>query len=251
MEEILAALEAQEAELDALICPVDDAAWMKPSRCEGWAVSDVMLHLAQTNEMAIGSLTGTFDATLRRLTEGLRPSSDIDDGAGLMVDKERGAPSSVLYGRWRAGVDDLMALFWKANERDRVHWVAGALSIYTLATTRLAETWIHTGDVASAVGVTLRPPERLEHIVRLAWRTLPYAFMRAGREMVGTVDFDLIGTAGHTWRFEHAEPSATVVRGTAADLCAVAGQRAKASETSLTAEGPDAEDVLDLVRTFA
>jgi hypothetical protein len=41
------------------------------------------------------------------------------------------------------------------------------------------------------------------------------------------------------------------VSGPAADLCAVAGRRAAAADTGLSAEGPDAEAVLRLVRTFA
>jgi hypothetical protein len=48
---------------------------------------------------------------------------------------------------------------------------------------------------------------------------------------------------------EGADP--TTVEGDALDLCQVAGQRAAAAGTSLTATGPDAEGVLDLVRTFA
>ena len=54
----------------------------------------------------------------------------------------------------------------------RVTWVAGELSARSLATTRLAETWIHTGDVADALGVSLVPTDRLRQIARLAWRTL-------------------------------------------------------------------------------
>jgi hypothetical protein len=46
--------------------------------------------------------------------------------------------------------------------------VPGELSARTLATTRLAETWIHAGDVAGALGVTLPPTDRLRPIARLA-----------------------------------------------------------------------------------
>ena len=60
----------------------------------------------------------------------------------------------------------------------RVRWVAGDLSARTLATTRLAETWIHTGDIASAIGIEPVATDRLRLIARLAWRTLPYAFDR-------------------------------------------------------------------------
>ncbi|MEY2471519.1 MAG: hypothetical protein QOK28_848, partial [Actinomycetota bacterium] len=103
---------------------------------------------------------------------------------------------------------------------------------------------------AFGLGVDLPSPDRLKHIARLAWRTLPYAFMRAGRELHGRVAFDLVAPDGGSWVFDDG-PADTVVRGMARDLCEVAGQRAVAQDTSLTAEGPDADGVLELVRTFA
>ena len=77
---------------------------------------------------------------------------------------------------------------------DRLQWVAGDVAARTLATTRLAETWIHAGDVAAGLGVELEPTDRLWHIARLAWRTIPYAFQRAGAEPPGPVAFRLDGT---------------------------------------------------------
>lgn len=251
MDDILSALDDQQVELHELITPVDDAAWAKPSRCDGWSVSDVVLHIAQTNEMAIGSLTDRFDEVLISLTEGLPPSDNVDDGAGLMVEHQRGGSAQSVYDRWKASVDTMMAAYWDADPHKRVKWVAGTLSVHTLASTRLAETWIHTNDAAFGLGVTLAPSTRLMYIARLAWRTLPYAFLRAGKELQGPVEFNLVGTNGQPWVFAPDEPAQTIVRGSAVELCEVAAQRAKAPDTSLTAEGPDASDVLDLVRTFA
>ena len=77
---------------------------------------------------------------------------------------------------------------------------------------------------------------------------------RAGRSVAGPVTFDLVGPSGDRWLFTADDDDAaavTTVRGPALDLCRVAGQRASAASTSLTAVGPDAEDVLELVRTFA
>jgi len=252
MDVVISGWEEQQAELDGLISPVDPEVWARPSRCDGWSISDVVLHLAQTNEMALGSLQGRFGEVLTELTTGLPPSKDVDDGAGMMVDHQRGAPPAEVYARWKTGVDELRNSFWAADERDKVQWVAGNLSARTLCTTRLAETWIHTNDIAFGLGVTLPASARLNHIAFLAWRTLPYAFQRAGRTMTGPIQFDLIGASGAGVRMEPADDEAqTIVRGTVLELCEVAGQRRNASDTSLTAEGPDAAAVLELVRTFA
>src|SRR5688572_27700641 len=216
MEAILAALEEQQAELAGVLDELDDSGWAAPSRCEGWTVADVVLHLAQTNEMAIGSVQGRFAETAAALAGGIRPAGSIDEGADLMVARDRGTPVVAVYDRYRRSAETLREVLRSCDPRARLTWVAGELAAPTLATTRLAETWIHTGDVFHAFGRAPAPTDRLWHIARLAWRTLPYAFARAGREMTGPVAFRLVGPSGAAWDFGGDAP--TVVRGSGADL---------------------------------
>ncbi len=251
METIVTALVDQQAELSGLLASLDEAGWERASRCEGWTVSDVVLHLAQTNEMAIASATGEFATSLGTLTAGTGPAASVEDGAGLMVAAERGQPGPAVRDRWQASVDGLDAALRRCDPHQRVMWVAGLLSARTLATTRLAETWIHTGDVAAGLGVELAPTDRLRHVARLAWRTLPYAFTSAGRSLSGPVAFELVGPSGEHWDFLPDEPVSTVIRGEGVDLCLVAARRAEPSGVNLRGEGPDADAVLELVRTFA
>jgi uncharacterized protein (TIGR03084 family) len=169
-----------------------------------------------------------------------------------MVEAHRGELTmEQLRTAWEQGAAHLHELLAAGDPKQRVDWVAGQLSLHTLTTTRLAETWIHTTDAAAGLGVELAPTDRLRHIARLAWRTLPYAFQRAGRPAPGPVAFDLTGPDGDAWTFAPEDHAPTTVRGSATELCAVAGQRRRASDTNLVAEGPDADAVLDLVRTFA
>lgn len=249
MEAIVAALAEQQAELAGLLDSLDDAGWAAPSRCEGWTVADVVLHLAQTNEMAIGSVRGRFAETAAALAGGIRSAGSIDEGADLMVARDRDAPIAAIYERYRRSAETLCAELRACDPGARLTWVAGELAARTLATTRLAETWIHTGDVFHAFGRVPAATDRLWHIARLAWRTLPYAFARAGREMTGPVAFRLVGPSGATWDFGDDAP--TVVRGNALDLCMVASRRVTAGATALRGEGPDAEAVLELIRTWA
>ena len=119
--------------------------------------------------------------------------------------------------------------------------MAGTLTVRTLAATRLSEAWIHTGDVGYALGSVPPPTDRLRHVARLAWRTLPYAFARSGRRLSGPVAFHLRAPSGEAWEFEPDEPATTTVRGDAAELCLVAARRLDPAETSLGGEGPDVE----------
>jgi uncharacterized protein (TIGR03084 family) len=252
LDAVLAALTAQHAELGALLDGLDDADWELPSRCDGWDVSDVVLHVAQTDEMAIASVRGRFPDTLDRMAQGIVGVGSVENGAGALVAKERGASPADVHDRWRRGATELVATLRATDPHARLTWVAGELSARTLVTTRLAEAWIHTGDVAYAFGLPPEPTDRLWHIARLAWRTVPYAFAQAGEKLAGPVAFELTGPGGEPWFFAPEEAEAiTVVRGEAIDLCEVAGQRADARDTSLSADGPDGERVLALVRTFA
>jgi uncharacterized protein (TIGR03084 family) len=250
MKEIVAALAEEHAELAGLLDGLGDDGWALPSACAGWSVADVVLHLAQTNEMAIGSAREHFAEVTARLYEGLAPPSDVDDGAAQMVARDRDATPGRIHERWVRSCDDLQAALLARSPADRLDWVVGQMAARTLATTRLTETWIHTGDVAAALGVTLVPTDRLWHVARLAWRTIPYAFERAGQPVPGPVDVDLVAPSGAAWTFgDGAAP--TTIRGPGLDLCRVASRRVDPADTALVAEGPDGAAVLALIRTWA
>jgi len=249
--EELTALAEQQAELSGLLTRLGDDGWAHPSRCEGWTVADVVLHLAQTNEMAVASAEGRFAEYLAEQAKRLPPVSSVDDSADAMVTLERGAPVADLLARWESGADELHTTLAAADPHLRVTWVAGQLTIRTLTTTRLAETWIHTGDVAYALDEQPAPAERLRHIARLAWRTLPYAFAGAGRELAGPVAFELSGPGGEAWNFLPENHAVTTIRGDALELCLIAARRLSPGQTGVRGEGPDTAAVLELVRTYA
>ena len=74
------------------------------------------------------------------------------------------------------------------------------------------------------------------------------------RRPAGPVTFRLRAPSGDLWPFEDDDADGaplTTVEGDAVELCLVAGRRIPGAESDLKAEGPDAEAVLDLVRTFA
>lgn len=251
MDEVVAALAEQQAELSALLTGMDGDGWERASRCEGWTVADVVLHLAQTNEMALASVEGRFPEFVAAIAAGMAPASSVDSGAAAMVDHERGEPGPSVRERWRSSADGFLSALTTIDLHERVTWVAGELSARTLVATRLAETWIHTGDVAFAFGAPPAGSDRLRHIARLAWRTLPYAFARAGRPQAGPVAFRLRAPDGDQWDFVPDTDPVTTITGDALALCLVAGQRADAADTGLRGEGPDAAAVLELVRTYA
>jgi uncharacterized protein (TIGR03084 family) len=250
MNEVLAALRAQQAELAGLVADLDETGLSHPSRCTGWTVADVLLHMAQTDEMASASVAGDLPGFLAEVSPGVVFSGDtVDDWAGALVAAQRGDPVQARD-RWLRAAEAEVAAFAAVDPRARVQWIAGDLAARTLATTRLTETWIHTVDVAVAFGPEPAPTERIWHTARLVWRTLPYALDQGGVTATGGVAFVLDAPGGGEWTIGDLD-AATTIRGTALDLCTVAAQRATAAERGLIGVGPDAEPVLRLMRTFA
>jgi uncharacterized protein (TIGR03084 family) len=249
MDDVVAALAEQVDELRSMVGPLDEDGLATPSACAGWSVADVLLHLAQTNEAAVASVHGDLAAVEGQWGHARR--GDVDEAAGDAVEAERGATGAEVRARWDRSAQAMVAAFAAADPAARVEWVVGQMAARTLATTRIAESWIHTGDIAEGLGVVRPPADRIRHIVYLVHRTIPYAFRRAGREPAGTVRFEVTSPVdGDAWAFGDAH-AATVVTGPALDLCRVAGQRAAAADTALVATGPDGADVLALMRTFA
>lgn len=144
----------------------------------------------------------------------------------------------------------MRAAFAICDPAARVPWVVGEMAARSLATTRITEAWIHAVDMAHGLGVDLPPTDRLWHVARLAWRTVPYAAAHGGQQLSGPVGFTLTAPDGSTWEFGDGDEP-TVVTGPALDLCEVAGQRRDVGATALYATGPDADVVLATVRTFA
>lgn len=247
----LRALTDQQAETATVLDRVTVAEADRATRCIGWSVADVLLHLAQSDEMAILSLSDGFGAAAGDNTGGWGGGTSVDESVAVMVERERGAPFAEVVNRWRLAAAGLVATLGGMDLSTRVPWVAGNLSARTLATTRMSETWIHTQDIAEAIGVDLVPSDRLQLIARLAWRTLPYAFHSSGITLSGPVAFRLVGPSGQRWEFIPDEPEVTTIRGSAVDLCAVAARRIDPAATTLAGEGPDVAEVLALVRTYA
>lgn len=239
------ALADQGMELAGMLRGLPDERWAAGSGCEGWSVADVVLHLAQTEEAVAASFAG----------EGWRPlpphASTVDDLAAFWVEQERGAPGEEVLARWESSHHRALELLRAADPDVAVPWAAAPLKPRTLATTRLAEHWAHTLDVAAPLGIDVEDTDRLHHIARLAHRTLGYAFARAGEPPPRPVRFELTAPDGDAWGFGD-DDAPTTLTGPAGVLCRVAARRLDPADAlELHALGPDSARVLALVRTYA
>lgn len=249
MDDVVNALRGQLNELDLLVSGLDYTDWAKTSACPGWSVADVLVHLAQTNEVAIASVEDRWDEVFA-MSGDSADNTTVDELAGAAVEMSSRRSGPDVRKWWKRTADAMVLAFDATDPGARVPWVVGDMAARTLCTTRLSETWIHTTDIAHGLDVVVAPTNRLWHIARLVHRTIPYAFGRANRPAPDRVRFDLTAPDGPSWTFGD-DDAPTLVTGPAEELCLVAGQRVHAGDTALVATGPDAAPVLELMRTFA
>jgi uncharacterized protein (TIGR03084 family) len=240
---VIDALAAQHSELEGMVGDLPDSGWQRDTRCPGWTVADVVLHLAQTEEMVQASVGGVAGA----LGWDAAGGETVDERAEQAVRAERTAPKEV-FERWRSARVAAVAALRGADPGQPLRWVAGVMKPASLATTRLAEHWTHGLDITGPLGIEFPDTGRLRHVAWLAHRTLPYAFQLAGLPPVA-VRCELTAPEG-PWEFGPADAE-SMITGPGGDFCRVAAQRMDAADSALKATGPHGATALRLLRTYA
>lgn len=236
-------LAAEQERLESLLGAISEEQWSAPSAAPGWSVADVVLHLAQTEELVSAALAGNPRPVWDR---GDRRLDDIVEDA---VRAER-APAEEVFRRWRAARRAALEALRHADPQQRVPWAATPLKPSVLATTRLAEHWAHGLDIAGPLGLPLPDCDRLRHIAWLGHRTLPYAFKVSGLE-AHEVFCELNAPDGVTiWRYG-PESAESTVHGPAGDFCRVGARRLAPQDSRLVAHGPHAAAALRVLRNYA
>lgn len=242
---LVADLAAEQQELLDLVSGIDADAWLTPTPAWGWDVRDTIAHLADTDNMAIDTMTdGPY--AIMKVSGASASSADVT---------YRG----VLRGRRLSGAE--VAQWWadsQARERDhllalapdtRVPWGLG-MRAPSFVTARLMETWAHSLDVCAALGAKKLDTDRLAHVAWLATRALPYAYSVAGEDMpLAPLRVELTLPSGAPWSVG-PEDAADTIRGEASEYCRVFVQRVNVADTNLKMEGDAAHRAVTVARAY-
>lgn len=245
---VLADLRAEGEELDALVAGLPAARWGMPTPAEGWTLAHQIAHLAWTDRQALLSATDP-DGFVRAAREALASPLTFVDAAA-----EAGArtPPARLLAGWRAGRDELLGVLAAHPAGGKLPWYGPPMSVASMATARLMETWAHGQDIADALGVTRLPTARLRHIARLGVRTRDFAYA-THRLTPPEEEFrvELRAPDGSVWAYGPPDARQRVTGG-ALEFCLLVTQRAHRDDLpSLRAEGPEAERWLRIAQAFA
>lgn len=245
MDQALAELAAEQADLEKLLRGIHPEEWLTPTPAHGWDVRDQVSHLADSEELAYDTATG---GPRQLNSEALAyPSPEAFTESGCAKGREM-EPGAVLEWWIRVAAKTREGLA-SIDPKTRVPWGLG-MSARTLATARLMETWAHGLDIREALGERPNETPRLRSIAWLIVQALPYAFRFSKQEQPpGTLRVEL-DFKGERWEFG-PEDGDNRITGNALEFCRVGVQRLTlADATSLKADGPLAEAALKVARAF-
>jgi uncharacterized protein (TIGR03084 family) len=233
-------LVAEQERLETILSGLPADAWLVESGAPGWTITDVVLHLAQSEEAVPATVAGTAIWQVEAET--------LDGVMDALVQAERAAPE-VVFERWRVACRASVAALRQTDPAKRLLWAATPLKPGTLATTRLAEHWAHGLDITTPLGVAFPDTDRLRHIAWLAHSTLPYAFGLVGQPSAA-VYCELTAPDGDIWRYGPPDAESTIT-GPAGAFCRVGARRLAPEDSGLVASGPHGPAALSVLRNYA
>lgn len=246
---VLEDLAQESAALDELIASLDPTDFALPTPAAGWTIGHQIAHLAWADEVAILAATDLagFQAVFADAAASPEPGRypDISAAAGAQAN-----PRDLLV-RWRHARDTLHSVLGGVAAGTKLPWFGPPMSVASMASARLMETWAHGEDIADALRIVRPPTGRLHHVARLGVRVRNYAF---------TVNGDT--PPDEEFRVELAAPDKTTwvwgpagapqrVTGSALDFCYLITQRRHLGDLDVIALGDTAQRWLEIAQAFA
>jgi uncharacterized protein (TIGR03084 family) len=247
LDDVLADLSAENAELVLLVGGLPADGWATPTPAEGWTIAHQIAHLAWTDEAARLAAVEPAEFKVELEKAMADPAGFVEAGAAELVS----LPPGELLTYWRQTRGELPAALRAVPSGEKVSWFGPPMSPTSMATARLMETWAHGQDVADALGVQRHPTGRLKHVAHLAVRTRNFSYLLNDRTPPAEeFRVELRGPDNETWAWgpDDAEQRVT---GTALDFCLLATQRRHREDLDVQAVGAEADAWLGIIQAFA
>ena len=241
MDTLCDELTAEHEDLDRIVVTAD---LEMPTPAPGWTIRDQISHLWFFDQRALLALTDAdaFRADAERLLAG---------GTDTANEQGRALPAPELIDHWRQDRRRLVEHARTVDPKARVPWYGPAMGARSFITARLMETWAHGQDIADALQVQREPTDRLRHVAHIGVGARPFSYVANGRvPNEAPVRVELIGPSGDVWAWG-PEDATDRVTGPALDFCLLVTQRRHRDDVAVVAEGPAADEWLDIAQSFA
>lgn len=247
LDAVLTDLEAEGAQLESWVAPLDAGQWTILTPAEGWTIAHQIAHLAWTDETSVDAATDeeAFAETVKLAMA--NPTGFVD----LAADELAGLDPATLLARWQTSRSALVDALRLVPEGTKIPWYGPPMSPTSMATARLMETWAHAHDVAESLGIEPPRTERAKHVAYLGVRTRDFAHHMRG-ETPPTAEFrvELTGPSGDVWTWGPEDAEQRVI-GDGWDFALLATRRLHPDDADVKATGDQAEHWLTIIQAFA
>ena len=237
--------------LHALLEPLPEGDFTRPTLFKDWTTDDILRHLHFGNMLALYSLQdeAAFDAARERMIE-LRDRQRLDtpEATRRVLD---GLGGRALLEAWRDFYIPMSETFAAADPKRRVRWVGPDMSVRSSITARLMETWSHGQAIYDLLGVDRQDTDRIRNVAVLGVNTFGWTFVNRKEPVPERrPHVRLVAPSGAVWEWN--EPSETErIEGPAVAFCQVVTQTRNIADTSLTVRGPVATRWMAVAQCFA
>lgn len=247
-DEVLADFGAEAAALAGLLAEHSEADFSLATPAKGWDVADQIIHLGLFDRRCAWSIADP--ERFRQDRAALATKGGLDRTHAQM----REMPLQQLLAWWREGGAELQTAAAAADPRARCEWYGPSMSVTSMLTARIMETWAHGYDIADAWSVVPHPTDRLFHIAHIAVRARQFAYTIHHREVPDRdVRVELTAPSGVVWTWgpEDAVDGLPAVRGSALGFCLAATQRRHVNDCGLEIVGDEAREWMSIIQAFA
>ena len=244
---LLGDVAEETAALDDLLVTLSTQEWSLPTPSPGWSIRDQVSHLAWLDEAALMAATDPQrfrDEAAAALTVG-------PEFTNQMALRYRSLELDELHAWFLEARREMSAALEAMDGTARVPWYGPDMSVMSLATARLMETWAHGQDVYDAVGVERVATNRLQHVAHLGFRTMAFSFAVHGLPAPeAPVRVVLRSPTGDEWSWG---PDAALdeVTGSALGFCLIVTKRRHVEDTDIVTKGPIATEWMSIAQAFA
>jgi len=241
----IADFQAEADALRALLLPVPDADWARPTLFKAWTINDILQHLHDGDLLAAASASGGDPFAQRRARPaGLTRVEDTRQRLGNPTGR-------VLLDLWHAKATELCSILAGLSPDARLKWAGPDMGVRMFTTARQMETWAHGQAIYDLLGVKRAPTNRLRNIAEIGVRTYGWTFVNRKQELPGPAPYvRLTGPSGDVWEWNDPSPDNSVT-GDALAFCQVVTQTRNVADTALVVTGAPATTWMRIAQCFA
>lgn len=250
LNHICEVLKEESRRLFDVLTQLSEPQWLLPTPSPGWRIQDQVTHLAYYDD----ATTVAFRDPARFRAE-LEAGRADEGSAHSMPDqiaeryRDLGGPSAFSW--LQKSRPEVIASALSADPALRAPWFGPSMSVPSLITARIMETWAHGQDIYDTLGITPPQTKAVGEVCFIGLRALPNAFRANDIDVPqDPVCLELELPDGSPLLLGDPEAHNRVL-GTAIEFALVVTQRIHLADTDLVVKGDVAALWLTIAQAFA